>query len=449
MSNPDPDSKPAIGLPRRILNSLTIFARAEMGAMAALGFSSGLPIAIKGQALQARMAEAGMRPSEIGLFSFAGLPYVLKFLWAPFLDALPAPWPFRHLGRRRGWLVCIQLALMAAVICLGLVDPRANPWGLAALAVLVAFTSASQDIVIDALRIERIPADSQSAALSVYVASYRIALLVAAAGTLAAVAGLEHWGLGRDLSWQLGYMGLAALVGVGLIGTWMIGPEDPANPASADRPRSGLRQTLIEPLRTIASQPNALMVLTFVLLFKLGDAMADTMTLPFALNIGFDKATYAWAASGIGLIATLSGGFAAGLVERTIGPWPTLWIGAIVQAVANLSLAWLALIGPEAWALVVANSINNLGHGFGAVVFVAFLSRLCTDKGITATHYALLSALAAMGRTVMVGPSGYLAEALGWPLFFVATFLACIPGIGLLYLLDRERRLREGLGSRG
>ena len=127
-------------------------------------------------------------------------------------------------------------------------------------------------------------------------------------------------------------------------------------------------------------------------------------------------------------------------MERGIGPWPTLWIGAFVQALANLSLSWLALIGPEPWALVVANSINNLGHGFGAVVFVAFLSRLCTDRGITATHYALLSALALVGRTFMVGPSGFLAEALGWPLFFVATVIACIPGIGLLYVLNRGRR---------
>jgi len=180
-----PDSPPA-----RMARAFSVFVRRDMAAMGMLGFASGLPLAIKGQALQARLADAGMRPSEIGLFSLAGLPFVLKFLWAPLLDLVPPPGPLRHLGRRRGWLVIIQIVLMGLVAGLGQIDPRAHPLALGALAVLVAFAAASQDIVLDALRIEHFKADEQSSALALYVALYRIALLVAAAGTLAAVAGL-------------------------------------------------------------------------------------------------------------------------------------------------------------------------------------------------------------------------------------------------------------------
>lgn len=433
-ANP-PSERPSPGAPRW-RDALGVYLSAGMGGMGLLGFVSGLPLAIKGQALQARMADSGMRPSEIGLFSLVGLPYVFKWLWAPLLDAVPPPGPLRHLGRRRGWLVPIQITLMILVAGLGLIDPRAAPWTLALMALAIAFASASQDIVIDALRIERFAAEAQAAALALYVAAYRVALLVAAAGTLALVAGLEAWGLGRTLAWSLAYGGLAALLGLGLIGTLAIGREAPV-PARA---RPDFRQDVVRPVIAVVTARDAGLVLAFVLFFKLGDAMADTMTLPFALQIGFDKATYAWAASGIGLIATLSGGFLAGVVQRALGQWPTLWIGGIVQALANLALAWLALIGPEVWALAIANAINNAGHGFGAVVFVAYLSSLCTERGITATHYAILSALAVVGRTLMVGPSGFLAEGIGWPWFFVATVVACVPGLVLLAALGARAR---------
>ncbi len=433
-----PDSnQTAVSAKTGFLRAAQVYIQRNMAAMAALGFASGLPLAIKGQVLQARMADAGMRPSEIGLFSLAGLPFVLKFLWAPLLDILPPPGIFARLGRRRGWLVLIQLLLIGVVVALGLVDPRAAPWTVAVLALGVAFAGANQDIMIDALRIERLGAQDQAAGLAVYIAAYRIALLIAAAGTLAAVAGLENFGLGRDLAWRIGYTALAALCGMGLVGVILIGADN--QDLVYQTSTLSFRARLIEPMKTILSQPGVWTVLAFVALFKWGDGMADVMTLPFALSIGFDKATYAWAASGIGVGATLAGGFAAGITERAFGAWATLWLGALIQALVNLALVWLALEGPQVWALVIANSLTNAGHGFGAVVFVAFMSRLCTERAITATHYALLSALAALGRTIMVGPAGFIAEALGWPGFFMFTLLACVPGIILLGVLYRGR----------
>jgi PAT family beta-lactamase induction signal transducer AmpG len=433
-----PDSPDAsAGTKRGFLQAAAVYLQRNMAAMAALGFASGLPLAIKGQVLQARMADAGMRPSEIGLFSLAGLPFVLKFLWAPLLDILPPPGIFARLGRRRGWLVLIQILLICAVFGLGLVDPHAAPWTVAALALCVAFAGANQDIMIDALRIERLSAQEQAAGLALYIAAYRMALLIAAAGTLGAVAALEGVGLDRDLAWRIGYAGLAALCGMGLVGVVLIGPDK--QDLVYQTSTLSFRARLIEPMKTILSRPGVWTVLAFVALFKWGDGMADVMTLPFALSIGFDKATYAWAASGIGVGATLAGGFAAGIIERALGIWATLWLGALIQALVNLALVWLALEGSQVWALVIANSLTNAGHGFGAVVFVAFMSRLCTERAITATHYALLSALAALGRTIMVGPAGFIAEALGWPGFFLFTLLACVPGIVLLGVLYRGR----------
>jgi PAT family beta-lactamase induction signal transducer AmpG len=423
-------------------DSLAVYLQPRVLIVLMLGFSSGLPLALSGSTLQVWMKEAGVDLGTIGLLALIGTPYTLKFLWAPLVDALHVPLFTRAFGRRRGWLLFSQLLLIAAILQLAVSDPANSPWFAAFAALVVATTSSTQDIVVDAFRVESLPESEQAAGMASYVAAYRIGMLASTAGALFIVSGFESAGVARGLAWMWGYVVMAALVLVGAI-TALVATE----PAQSERAEAAtaaesaftrVLHAAIGALSEFLSRRDAFAALAFVVLFKFTDAFSGTMTAPFVIDLGFSKVDYAAIVKGVGLAATLIGGFAGGFVARRYSLATSLWIGGIVQALANLSFSWLALIGVNQWALALAITCENFTSAIGTVIFVAYLSALCRNPLHTATQYALLTALAAVGRTYLSSGAGYVAKATGWPLFFVICVLVAIPSLILLGRLQRR-----------
>jgi MFS transporter, PAT family, beta-lactamase induction signal transducer AmpG len=407
-----------------------------------LGFSSGLPLALSGSTLQIWMREAGVDLGTIGLFALVGTPYTLKFIWAPLVDALHVPLLTRWLGRRRGWLVFSQALLIIAILLLALTDPARSPFYVAIGALLVAAASATQDIVVDAFRVESLPESEQAAGMASYVFAYRIGMLVSTAGVLFLVSFIQSFGLVPTAAWSWGYVIMAAMVLLGTV-TAILATE-PGQSALADAAMGGKTSVLriIEAAQgafvEFLTRKDAIAVLIFVVLFKFTDAFSGNMTAPFVIDLGFTKTDYATIVKGVGLIATLLGGFAGGFVARAYSMPVSLWIGGFVQAIANLSFSWLALSGANHYALAVAISAENFTSAIGTVIFVAYLSALCKSPLHTATQYALLTALAAVGRTYLSSGAGYIAKAVGWPAFFAICVVVAIPSLILLAWLQRR-----------
>ncbi len=419
------------------LNGLTVYLQPRVAAMLFLGFSSGLPLALTGATLQVWMKDAGISLSTIGLYSLVGIPYVLKFLWAPLVDALPIPFLTRRLGRRRAWLIASQAGLMAAVIAMGQADPLQMPLLLAGLALLVAFLSATQDIVIDAFRVESLETDTQAAGMANFVAAYRVALLVSTAGAIELYSVLGGMSLTGAPGWAVVYTALAMLLLVGMAAALL--SKEPDGPALTDTGVERLWQTALRPFTEFSQRQGWLAILLFVLLFKLGDAAAGVMTAPFVLDLGFEMTTYGRVVKGIGLIAVLAGGFAGGMAARSLGTGAALWIGGITQMASNAMFVWLAHAGADLNLLIATIGIENFTGGFGTVVFVAYLSTLCQERAYTATQFALLTSLAAVGRTVLSSVTGYVVEAAGWPGFFMLSTLAAVPGLVFLWWMTRAK----------
>lgn len=437
MTSPDP-APPAS--PGRRFAGLAIYAEPRVLAVLLLGFSSGLPLALTGQTLVVWMRETGVSLEVVGLFGAVGLPYTLKFLWAPVFDAVNVPLLGRWLGRRRAWLVTTQAALVAALIALGTNDPAANLELTALLAFIVAFCSASQDVVIDAFRVESLEESRLAAGMANYVAGYRVALLVATAGAFEFAALMQNSGFEGDAGWTLTYAALAMLLLTGTATALL--SKEPADGHAAARASMSFGErfvdAVINPFADFMTRPGWLLVLLFVVLFKFGDALAGAMTAPFVLDLGFDKTDYGRVVKLFGFAATLLGGFAGGALYAYLGPLRGLWLAGLVQMVSNLLFVWQAQMGEVMWALVVTIGGENFTGGFATVVFVAYISGLCRNRAYTATQYALLSALAAVGRTILSTSSGFLAENLGWSSFFIATTIAALPGLALLWWMARR-----------
>src|SRR6202011_5904373 len=423
-------------------DGLAVYLQRRVLIVLLLGFSSGLPLALSGSTLLVWMRESGVDLGTIGLFALVGTPYTLKFLWAPLVDALHVPLFTRKLGRRRGWLVCAQLLLIASVLLLALTDPARSPLFVALGALLVAAMSSTQDIVVDAFRVESLPESEQAAGMASYVAAYRIGMLVSTAGALFLVSAFEGTGLGRSSAWMWGYVAMAAMVLIGTV-TALAATE----PAQSSRAEAATRaDTAIHrvmhaatgALSEFLARKDAWAALAFVVLYKFTDAFSGTMTAPFVIDIGFSRNDYAAIVKGVGLAATLIGGFAGGFVARRYSLAASLWIGGVLQAVANLSFSWLAIVGVNQWALAFAITAENFTSAIGTVIFVAYLSALCSNPLHTATQYALLTALAAMGRTYLSLGAGYIAEATGWPWFFAICAAAGLPSLVLLAWLQRR-----------
>jgi PAT family beta-lactamase induction signal transducer AmpG len=425
---------------RGLLNAWSVYLRPRVLVVVFLGFSSGLPLALSGSTLLIWMREAGVDLGTIGLFAAVGTPYTIKFLWAPLVDALDVPLLSRLLGRRRGWLIFSQLLLIAAIVFLGLCDPVTSLRFVAIGALLVATASATQDIVIDAFRVESLEESEQAAGMASYVAAYRIGMLASTAGALFLVSGFEAYGFDKHAAWSVGYIVTAAFVVIGILAALFA--TEPAKSAAAnvahasETPLTRVFRAAYGAFSEFLSREMAFAILAFVVLFKFTDALAGAMTAPFVIDLGFSRNEYAAIIKGVGLAATLIGGFAGGLLARAYPLAMSLWIGGILQAVANLAFSWQATRGHDIGWLTFAIVAENFTSAIGTVIFVAYLSALCKNPLHTATQFALLTALAAVGRTYLSSGAGFVAAATGWTAFFAICALAAIPGLLLLAWLQ-------------
>ena len=414
-----------------------VFRDRNLAVIAFLGFSSGLPLALTLGTLQAWMTVEGVDLSTIGIVTLAGVPYTWKFLWAPAMDRFVPPF----LGRRRGWLLITQLGLAGSIAAMAMLSARNDTWLLGVLALFTAFVSASQDVVFDAYRTDIARAEERGLASALTVAGYRLGMLVSGALALVFAAGS---GAIPALGWRGTYLLMAALMGVGVVAT--LAGREPELTAPA--PRS-LAEAYAEPLREFLSRSGAPWLLLLLVLYKLGDAFAFSLSTAFLLRgAGFSLADVAYVNKGMAIIATIAGALAAGALMVRLRLYTALMAFGILQAVATLSFMALALAGRNYPLMVLAVGLENFTSGMGTAAFVALLMALC-DHRFTAAQYALLSALSAVGR-VYVGPlAGYATDprywGLSWPVFFFMTFLLALPG---LVLLARMRAVIEALDSR-
>ncbi|MFP6748829.1 MAG: AmpG family muropeptide MFS transporter [Alphaproteobacteria bacterium] len=419
------------------LSAVRVYGDRRVIAILFLGFSSGMPLLLTFSTLSIWLAEDGISKSTIGLFALAGLPYSLKFVWAPLIDRLHLPLLTRLLGRRRGWAVLTQLALMAGIIGLGTNDPANGPWAMAAWAMFVTFASASQDIVIDAYRVEILEERQYGAGAAMIVAGYRIGMLASGAGALF---------LAEAYSWFWVFCAMAALMGVGLA-TILLNPEPAGGPVAEApngrraNPARWLREAVYEPFADFLNRGgwrHAVAILAFIVLYKFGDSLAGIMAGPFYIEIGFSKSEIASVSKIFGLGATLLGCFLGGLLVVRRGIMASLlWCG-LLQMFSNLMFAIQAMVGHDLSMLAATIAVENVAGGMGTAAFVAYLSSLC-NIAYTATQYALFSSLMAVARTALSAPGGALAESTSWVTFFLLTTVAALPGLVLLWWLIRHR----------
>ena len=430
-----------------LAETLAVYLKRRVLIVLFLGFSSGLPLALSGSTLLVWMTEAKVDLRTIGLFALVGTPYTIKFLWAPLIDALDVPLLSRRFGRRRGWLLLSQFLLIAAIVYLGACDPSVSPFMVAIGALLVATASATQDIIIDAFRVESLDESEQAAGMASYVAAYRIGMLVSTAGALFLVTGFESFGYTRNAAWTAGYSVMALLVVIGIVTTLFA--AEPEKSAGAEVEHAEEAAAGADPARRVfvaalgafsefLSRDLVFVVLAFVVLFKFTDALSGAMTAPFVIDLGFSRNEYAAIIKGVGLAATLIGGFAGGFLARALSLPASLWLGGVLQGLANLAFSWQAIVGLNATWLTFAIVAENFTSAIGTVIFVAYLSALCRNPLHTATQYALLTALAAFGRTYLSSGAGFIAAATGWPWFFVICAVSGVPALILLAWLQRS-----------
>jgi PAT family beta-lactamase induction signal transducer AmpG len=398
---------------------LQVFQSRKMAALLFLGFASGLPLFLTSKTLQAWMSIEGVNLGAIGLFSLVGLPYSLKFIWSPLIDRFVPPF----LGRRRGWLVLMQGALLVAIAAMALQQPRQALQLLAINALLIAFFSASQDIAFDAYRTDVLEPLEMGAGAAIAVLGYRIALIVT--GSLAFI-------LADHIPWPTVYLLMSGLMAIGLF-TSIWAPE-PRNPRT---PPASLADAVSLPFIEFFQRSGlvrGLLILLFIVLYKLGDALVNNMSTPFLLpktGLGFSQTEIGAIQGGMGLLATIVGTLAGGAILSQIGINRSLWVFGGLQAVSNLAYFVLALVGKNYSFLVLTINIENFCAGLGTAAFVAFLMSLC-NPSFSATQYALLSSLMAVSRDILVAPAGTLAKATGWPLFFLISIVTALPGLLLL-----------------
>jgi PAT family beta-lactamase induction signal transducer AmpG len=402
--------------------------------MAAYGFVAGLPLPLSGFTFRLWLSEGGVSLAVIGLTANIGLAYSLKFLWAPVLDNVSPPGPLRRLGRRRGWLAAIQPALAAAAALLALSDPISLPVLSLGLAALVAFLSASQDIVVDAWRIEAYPQQRQGAALAAYIWGYRVALLVAMFGVLKAVG---------VVGWHLALLGVAALIGLGVVVTLLASEPVPAERTAMPAGFAArLAHAVIEPLRDFLTRRGAALILAFVALFKLGEAMAGIMTAPFYRALGFSRDAIALT-SWFSLGGTLAGFALGGWLVARLGTGRALLRTGWTQTIAMGMYVMLALSAGEQYVLYATVTTEAVAQGMADAAFITYLSGLCSRE-FTATHYALLSSLAAIAVHTLGGASGVLAAQVGWVAFYALCMFAALPSMGLMLVLLRRYPPEDG-----
>ena len=414
----------------------TILRDRALILMGAFGLFAGLPLPLSGFTLRQWMSEGGISLAGIGLTAYIGLAYTLKFVWSPLLDQIEPPGPLARFGRRRGWLLAIQPSLAAACLLMAYSDPVATPTVTVAAAVALAFLSASQDIVVDAWRVETFPEAMQGIALASYVWGYRNALLVAGAGAI---------GLAGVVGWRGSLTAMALLLLLSAVAT-LLAPEPHVERLHGEAlaTRARLRLAVIEPMAEFLRRRGAIHILAFVMLFKLGEALAHTMAVPFYRALGFDRAQVALATGVPGLVASLLGAAFGGWLLIRIGLGRALVLTGFVQMASMALYFALAVSAGDTSILLAKIVLENFAEAMADAAFLTYLSALCSTA-FTATQYALLSSLAAVGLRTLGGLSGILAERLGWEAFYAATIFAALPA--MLLMLGLLRRFPAGISA--
>lgn len=396
---------------------MKIFSDRRMFVVFAMGFSSGLPLLLTGSTLQFWLTTMGLSLTQLGVLNLIKLPYSTKFLWAPYLDRFVPPF----LGRRRGWLLITQTALTFALIGMAFSNPSEGAQLIVILAILVAFFSASQDIVIDAYRREILPTNELGLGSAFYVSAYRVAIYVASSGALL----IAHY-----VSWTASYLVMAALMALGVLVTLYA-----REPEIEHAPPMNMREAVVEPLKEYFSRQGAIWILIFILLYKVGDNLAAGIINPFYAMSGYSEGQVGKIAKNFGILGIITGGFIGGSAMVYLGLKRSLWIFGILQGLSTAGFALLAyyipIIGPNDYALGAVVFVENFTAGMGTSAFVAFMASL-TNKRFTATQYALLTSFMGMPRDIISAASGYLAEKMGWVMFFNFCALIAIPGLLLL-----------------
>ncbi len=441
----DPDWLPKSWRRYAWVRSVAVYLHPRVLSIFFLGIVSGLPLPLVYWTLSAWLTEEGVSKTAIGLFSWASTAYGFKYLWSPLVDRVPLPILTRLLGRRRSWMIFSQLLVIGAILGLGSTDPSESIFQTALWAVILAFASATQDIVIDAYRTEILEESQLGAGAANIVAGYRTGMLIAGAGALL---------VAQFFGWFWAFVAMAVVMAFGMV-TVLLTPEPdesdevqrrdqeseeqvalflqryPNLPRSLGRAGSWLYGTVIAPFREFMTRPAWLVILLFVAFYKYGDALLGVMANPFYLEIGFSKAEIAVISKSYGLAMTLTGAFAGGALVARIGIMRSLLIAGILQAVSNLIYCLQAWIGYSVPMLTVTISVENLSGGLATAIFVAYLSSLC-DVAYTATQYALLSSFSAFARTFFASAGGVLADHMNWVNYFLVTTIAAVPGLALL-----------------
>jgi PAT family beta-lactamase induction signal transducer AmpG len=385
----------------------------RMLSMVLLGYASGLPLLLIGSTLQAWMTDEGVDLGAIGMVSLIGMPYVVKFLWAPFLDRFTLPF----LSRRKGWMVLFQVLLVVAILGLSFTNPRSDIYLTCGWAFLIALFSASQDVVIDAYRREVLPDEELGLGSSLYVTGYRLAMLVS--GALALI-------IADQVPWKDVYLWLAAFMAPTVLFTLVSPAESKHISIPAD-----LRTAIVGPLVDFFSRRGAWIMLLFILLYKVGDSMASNMTTPFILATGYSKTDIGTVAKSFGMIATILGGIVGGTLMLRMNLKFSLILFGVLQAVSTLGFSVLAHLPVTFASLAAVIAFENLASGMGTAAYSAYMASL-TNKQFTATQYALLTALMGIPRVILSSPTGWMAERMGWDLFFVFCTVVAVPGMLLL-----------------
>jgi PAT family beta-lactamase induction signal transducer AmpG len=401
---------------------LGVFANRRMATVLFLGFASGLPLYLTGATLQAWLTDAKIDLPTIGRFSLVGLPYTVKFLWSPFLDSYAPPW----LGRRRGWALLSQLGIALALAVMAFLNPAQNLLVFAVVALVIAFCSATQDIVLDAYRTEILRPEELGAGAGVYIMGYRLAMLVSGAVAL---------GMADHLPWRVVYLSMIAVLSVGAVAVWVSPEPDVPLPVV-----TRFSERVIAPFADFFRRQGAMEILLFVMVYKLSTMMATSLTTTFLMSLTFSKTEIGAVSKVFGLLSTIVGTLAGGALMTRLGMKRSLWIFGVLQAVGGLSFILLAELGRNHFAMIGVITTENFLIGMGLAAISGFMMQVCSRQ-FTGTQFALLSSLTAVSRVVLVSQAGNLAQWLGWPGFFMFSVTLAAPGLLLLLNYDRWQLL--------
>ena len=420
-----------------------VYSKPRVVAMLFLGFSAGLPFLLVFSSLSAWLTEEGLSRTAIGFFSWVGITYSIKIIWAPFVDHLRLPFLTQHLGRRRAWMFLSQLGIAAGLIALALTHPQTQLVWFALFAVFIAFSSATQDIVIDAYRIEAVHKKFQAAMAAMYILGYRIALLVAGAGAFYAA---------EFTSWSGSYLIMAACMAVGVVTTLLIDEPQPNEPSrqtpssllNGVPPRHWFVAAVVEPFAEFFKRTGriALLILLFISIYRISDITMGVMANPFYLDIGYTKIQIADVSKIFGFFMTILGASLGGVLVLRYGIMPILIVGATLVALTNLLFAILANVGPDISLLALVISADNLSGGIATTVFIAYLSSL-THTAYTATQYALFSSLMTLPAKFISGFSGIIVDGYGYFNFFIYAAMIGIPAIILAVWLAQRPQIKQ------